>query len=120
MRVLLPERLMRRLPWDTGDPNAPELFAGNVADEEAFFRAVTGCHAVIHLENAQWWGRRRDLERVELAGARVLASVARAGARRAHHHAQSLGRSAILRLYFASCQGRSRGRPAQQRCLPTL
>ncbi len=77
-RVLLPERLMRRPPWDAADPNAPALFAGNVADEEACFRAVTGCHAVIHLENAQWWGHRRDLERVELAGVRVLAAVARA------------------------------------------
>ena len=77
-RALLPERLMRRLPWDAGDPKAPELVAGSVVDEEAFFRAVTGCHAVIHLENAQWWGGRRDLEAVELAGARVLASVARA------------------------------------------
>ena len=78
IRVLLPERRMRRLPWDSGDPKAPELFVGAVADEEAFFRAVTGCHAVIHLENAQWWGRRRDLEQVELAGARALATVARA------------------------------------------
>ena len=78
MRALLPERRMRRLPWDSGDPKAPELFVGAVADEEAFFRAVTGCHAVIHLENAQWWGRRRDLEQVELAGARALATVARA------------------------------------------
>jgi NADH dehydrogenase len=78
MRVLLPERRMRRLPWDTSDPSAPELFAGAVVDEEAFFRAITGCHAVIHLENAQWWGRGRDLETVELAGARALASVARA------------------------------------------
>ncbi|MDE2749433.1 MAG: NAD(P)H-binding protein [Chloroflexota bacterium] len=77
-RVLLPERRMRRLPWDAADPQAPELFAGDVLDEEAFFRAVTGCHAVIHLENAQWWGRRRDLEQVELSGARALASVARA------------------------------------------
>lgn len=77
MRALLPERRLRRLPWDTSDPNAPEIFAGDVTDEEAFFRAVTGCHAVIHLENAQWWGRRSDLERVELAGARALATVAR-------------------------------------------
>ena len=77
-RALLPERRMRRLPWDAADPFAPEVFTGAVADEEACFRAVTGCHAVIHLESAQWWGRRRDLEQVELAGARVLASVARA------------------------------------------
>ena len=77
IRCLLPERRMRRLPWETGDARAPELFAGSVMEEEAFFRAVTGCHAVIHLENAQWWGRRGDLERVELGGAQVLAAVAR-------------------------------------------
>ncbi len=77
IRCLMPERRMRRLPWDAGHPHAPELFAGSVTDEEAFFRAVTGCHAVIHLENALWWGRRSDLEEVELAGARALAAVAR-------------------------------------------
>ena len=77
-RCLLAERRMRRLPWDTSDPHAPELFGGSVLDEESFFRAVTGCHAVIHLENAHWWGRRRDLERVELGGARALAALARA------------------------------------------
>ncbi|MCY3779776.1 MAG: NAD(P)H-binding protein [Chloroflexi bacterium] len=77
-RVLLPERQVRRPPWNMSDPQAPEILTGNVLDEEALFRAVSGCHAVIHLENAQWWGRRRDLERVELAGARALAAVARA------------------------------------------
>ena len=78
IRCLMPERAMRRLPWDTRQPQAPELFAGNITDEEAFFRAVTGCHVVIHLENAMWWGRRRDLAQVELDGARALAAVARA------------------------------------------
>ena len=77
-RCLMPERQMRRLPWDAGQANAPELFVGDVTDEEAFFRAVTGCHVVIHLENAMWWGRRRDLESVEVDGARALAAVARA------------------------------------------
>ena len=48
-----------------------------MTNQEQLFRAVTGCHAVIHLENAMWWGRRRDLEHVELAGARALAAVAR-------------------------------------------
>jgi NADH dehydrogenase len=33
---------------------------------------------VIHLENAQWWGRTRDLERIELAGTRSLITAARA------------------------------------------
>ena len=77
-RCLLTERRARRLPWNASHPHAPELMLGNVLDEESFFRAVTGCHAVIHLENAQWWGRRRELERIEIGGARVLATVARA------------------------------------------
>ncbi len=77
-RCLLPEARLRRLPWNVGDPQAPELVAGSVTDEESLFRAVTGCHTVIHLENALWWGGRRDLEEVELAGARVLTAVARA------------------------------------------
>ena len=78
LRCLVPERQLRQLPWNAGQPNAPELFVGDVTDEEAFFRAVTGCHVVIHLENAMWWGRRRDLESVEVDGARALAAVARA------------------------------------------
>lgn len=76
-RCLLTTRRMRRLPWDENDPNAPEIIPGNILDEEAFFRAVTGVHAVIHLENALWWGRRRDLERVEVGGTRQLVAVAR-------------------------------------------
>ena len=77
-RCLLAEGRTYRLPWDTGNPHAPEVVIGAVTDEQTFFRAVTGCHAVIHLENAMWWGRRRDLEQVELEGAKTLAAVARA------------------------------------------
>ena len=76
-RCLLTSQRARRLPWDENDPHAPEIVIGNVLDEEAFFRAVTGVHVVIHLENAQWWGRRRDLERVEVSGTRQLVTVAR-------------------------------------------
>lgn len=76
-RCLLTERRARRLPWDENDAHAPEIVLGNVLDEEAFFRAVTGVHVVIHLENALWWGRRRDLERVEVSGTRQLVTVAR-------------------------------------------
>jgi uncharacterized protein YbjT (DUF2867 family) len=76
-RCLLTERRARNLPWDENDPLAPEIVIGNVLDEEAFFRAVTGVHVVIHLENAQWWGRRRDMERVEISGTRQLVTVAR-------------------------------------------
>ncbi len=76
-RCVLPARLARQLPWDAASPHAPELIIGNILDEEDFFRAVTGCHVVIHLASAQWWGRRRDLERVDIAGTRQLVAVAR-------------------------------------------
>ncbi len=77
-RALLPAHRAGRLPWNAGDPHSPEIIIGDASDEEAFFRAVSGAHAVIHLESAQWWGRLRELEAVELAGARALAAVARA------------------------------------------
>ncbi|MBC8099739.1 MAG: NAD(P)H-binding protein, partial [Armatimonadetes bacterium] len=35
-------------------------------------------HVIYHLANAQWWGRPRNLERVELVGARNLIVAARA------------------------------------------
>lgn len=76
-RCLLTERRARRLPWDTDHPHAPEVVIGDVLNEESFFRAVTGVHVVVHLENALWWGRRRDLERVEVSGTRQLVTVAR-------------------------------------------
>ena len=78
MRCLLSEDRLRQLPWDRAHPHAPELVIGAVTDGEACFRAVSGCHAVIHLENALWWGGPRELEAVELAGAQALAEAARA------------------------------------------
>jgi uncharacterized protein YbjT (DUF2867 family) len=73
VRVLLPEQKQRRLPWE----NLPEIVTGTLANDEAVFRAVTGVHVIFHLENAQWWGRPRNLERVELVGVRNLITVAR-------------------------------------------
>lgn len=77
LRCLLPEHKLKKLPWDLDNIAAPEIIIGTILDEEALFRAVTGVHTIIHLENAQWWGRRRDLERVEVSGTRTLVSVAR-------------------------------------------
>jgi NADH dehydrogenase len=74
VRCLLPERQRREFPWQP----APEIVRGNVLNEEALFRAVSGVHTIIHLENAQWWGRPRDLERIELVGTRNLITAARA------------------------------------------
>lgn len=74
VRVLLPEHKADQLPWQ----GTPEVVVGSILDEEVLFRAATGAHVIIHLENAQWWGRPRDLERVELVGTRNLITAARA------------------------------------------
>lgn len=55
-----------------------DIVEGNILDDESLFRAVSGVHVIMHLENAQWWGRLRDLERVELNGIRSLITAARA------------------------------------------
>jgi uncharacterized protein YbjT (DUF2867 family) len=74
VRILLPASRQRKpLPWST----PPEVITGSVLDEEALFRAASGAHVIYHLENAQWWGRLRNLERVELVGARNLITAAR-------------------------------------------
>jgi NADH dehydrogenase len=74
VRLLLNAARAENLPFKT----PPEVVVGSILDEEALFKAVTGAHAIIHLENAQWWGRQRDLERIELQGTRLLISSARA------------------------------------------
>jgi len=74
VRLLLNAERAEKLPW----PEAPEVVIGTILDDEALFRATTGAHVIIHLENAFWWGRSRDLERIELAGTRALITAARA------------------------------------------
>lgn len=74
VRCLLPESRKDSLPWE----QSPEIISGNLLDEETAFKAVSGAHTIIHLENAQWWGRTRDLERVEVVGTRNLVTAARA------------------------------------------
>lgn len=78
VRCFLTDREARSLPWGPDDPAAPELILGDILNEEAVFRAVTGVHTIIHLANAQWWGRRRELERMEISGTRTLIAAARA------------------------------------------
>jgi uncharacterized protein YbjT (DUF2867 family) len=76
LRILLPENFRGDLLWADADVQ-PETIEGSILDEEALYRAVTGVHTIIHLANAHWWGRERNLERIELAGTRHLVSVAR-------------------------------------------
>lgn len=77
VRCLLPEHRTNQLPWDTTSEYAPEIVVGNILDEEAIFRAVTGVHTIIHLESAMWWGRERNLERIEVSGTNRLIAAAR-------------------------------------------
>jgi len=77
IRCYLPEYKLKRIPWDMDSPHAPELVVGTILDEEAIFQAVTGVHTIIHLENALWWGRQRDMERIEISGTQNLISAAR-------------------------------------------
>ncbi len=73
VRCLLPQSKAQHLPWE----QSPEVVIGSLQDEESAFRAVTGAHVIIHLESAQWWGRQKDLEQVEIAGTRNLLAAAR-------------------------------------------
>lgn len=76
-RVYLPSWRQKRLPWDTSHKGEPEIVTGTILNEETLFQAVSGVHTIIHLENALWWGRMRDLERIEIAGTRQLVTAAR-------------------------------------------
>lgn len=75
LRCLLPESRQNHLPAYFENT---EIVTGTLLDQEALFNAVTDVHTIIHLENAQWWGRPRQLERVEIVGTRNLIDVARA------------------------------------------
>jgi uncharacterized protein YbjT (DUF2867 family) len=74
VRCLLPPGKTHPPEWE---PHV-DIINGKLGDEEILFRAVSGVHTILHLENAQWWGRPRDLERVELEGARAVVAAARA------------------------------------------
>ncbi len=75
VRVLLaPEEAPPAL-WT--DLPQPEVFAGRLNDDEVLLKACTGVHTIIHLASAMWWGSKRDLELVELAGTQSLIAMAR-------------------------------------------
>jgi NADH dehydrogenase len=75
VRVLLPTRggkpMRARLPADVS------IAPGSIHDAESLHQAMIGVHTLFHLASAQWWGHRRDLERVDLQGTRSLVAAAR-------------------------------------------
>ena len=77
VRVLLPPRRAKRPPTWASLPGV-EIISGTLNEDEKLYKALTGVHVIFHLESAQWWGRRRNLERVEMVGLRHLAAAARA------------------------------------------
>ncbi|WP_119072165.1 SDR family oxidoreductase [Aggregatilinea lenta] len=90
VRVLTERRhegRLARLGW----PDTVEIFQGDLADTDSLHQALQGVHTVFHLASAQWWGRRRDLERVDVQGTRNLVAVARS--------------ARIGRIYFLSQLG---------------
>jgi NADH dehydrogenase len=76
VRVLVPPRRGGRPPR-AGWPEGVEVVAGDLDDAQSLHLAMQNVHSVVHLASAQWWGRPRDLERIDLQGTRNLISVAR-------------------------------------------
>jgi NADH dehydrogenase len=78
VRVLLPpdfsKARINKLPWH----ESVEIVIGTLYDADALHQALIDVNTVYHLASAQWWGRRRDLERVDLVGTRSLIAAARA------------------------------------------
>ena len=73
VRCLLPTHHTTKTPWETD----PDIIVGTLMDSVVLYQAMSGVNTVIHLENAQWWGYERDLERVEVLGTRNLVEAAR-------------------------------------------
>lgn len=65
------------LPIWAGQGSLVELVEGHFDDEESLLHAVAGVHTIIHLENALWWGTKRDLEQTEIQGTQALITAAR-------------------------------------------
>jgi NADH dehydrogenase len=78
VRALVPTARRVNIPAWTGSgaPNI-SLAHGSINDAEALHAAMIGVHTVFHLSSAQWWGRRRDLDRVDLEGTRNVITAAR-------------------------------------------
>lgn len=58
-------------------PDNVDVVVGDLFDVQNLHDAMQGVHTVFHLSSAQWWGSRRDLERVDVQGTRNIVSVAR-------------------------------------------
>jgi uncharacterized protein YbjT (DUF2867 family) len=80
VRVLVPASRADtgKLPLPPNLPISVSVTPGSIQDPESLHQAMTGVHTIFHLASAQWWGSRRDLERIDLQGTRTLVTAARA------------------------------------------
>ncbi|MBX3062143.1 MAG: NAD(P)H-binding protein [Anaerolineae bacterium] len=58
-------------------PESVQILSGSLHNEQTLHQAMTGVHTVFHLAGAQWWGRRRDLDYVDLKGTGNIIAAAR-------------------------------------------
>ncbi|MEP7289146.1 MAG: NAD(P)H-binding protein [Chloroflexota bacterium] len=71
--LLPPTNRPRKIVW----PEQVVTVKGSIDDAESLHQAMVGVHTVFHMASAQWWGHRRDLERVDLQGTRNVITAAR-------------------------------------------
>ncbi len=76
VRVAVPAGRRGRLRGGTW-PEGVDVAEAELHDSEALHLAMQGVHTVIHLASAQWWGKRRDLERIDIQGTRQVIAAAR-------------------------------------------
>jgi len=74
LRVAVEPDRPARVRW----PDGVEVVRAGLNDSEALHQAMQGVHTVFHLASAQWWGKRRDLDRVDVQGTRQIIAAARA------------------------------------------
>jgi uncharacterized protein YbjT (DUF2867 family) len=76
VRVLVTarEKQSPRIPWAADEV---QIVQGSLRNEESLHQAMIGVHTIYHLSSAQWWGRRRDLERIDLQGTQNIITAAR-------------------------------------------
>lgn len=81
VRVLIPARARPPASWlgDASQGAYPlDIVRGSFNVPQNLHQAMTGIHTVYHLAGAQWWGRRRDLEQIDLRGTTNVITAARA------------------------------------------
>lgn len=76
VRAYVPPRRqgrVQRAEW----PDSVQIVVGDLDDHARLHEACQGAHTIFHLASAQWWGRGRDLEAVDLQSTRNIIAAAR-------------------------------------------